>query len=352
MNSVNKNGVPVIGISGFSGSGKTTLIEQLIPLLIAKGLQVAVLKSDAHGLVMDTPGKDSYRFFEAGADVFIHDSNQSCLRHHLGNPLFLPDIVKVLSKTNDLILVEGYKSGHLPNKIWLLNDGEKSAPTEIGDFSLVLSRECDRVVALEKLIEQLLSQVLGAQPIWCGVLIGGKSSRMGEPKHLLKMGDQTWIEKIVATVDGLVNGVALLGRGELPGTLSETIPVIPDAPDRQGPIAALTAAMRWNPDVSWLILSCDLPYITKEAVNWLLAQRTVGQTAVIPVLDKPEPLFAWYHPRSKEYLEQAHAPRDILKAPRVAKVVPSATIRTAWHNINTPQQLEADLGHDACGFLS
>lgn len=57
----------VIAIVGHSGSGKTTLIEKLLPLLNAAGLKVATIKHTHHQVPLDTPGKDSWRFKQAGA---------------------------------------------------------------------------------------------------------------------------------------------------------------------------------------------------------------------------------------------------------------------------------------------
>ncbi|MDH5209856.1 MAG: molybdopterin-guanine dinucleotide biosynthesis protein B, partial [Burkholderiaceae bacterium] len=56
-----------IGFIGYSNSGKTTLIEKLIPLFRARGLSVSAIKNAHHGFDMDRPGKDSYRYREAGA---------------------------------------------------------------------------------------------------------------------------------------------------------------------------------------------------------------------------------------------------------------------------------------------
>ena len=57
----------VISIVGHSGAGKTTLVEKLIRELCARGLKVATIKHAHHKVVLDTPGKDSYRYKEAGA---------------------------------------------------------------------------------------------------------------------------------------------------------------------------------------------------------------------------------------------------------------------------------------------
>lgn len=60
--------VPLITITApKSNTGKTTLIERILPKLIAKGIRVGVVKSDAHAFTLDTEGKDSDRFFRAGA---------------------------------------------------------------------------------------------------------------------------------------------------------------------------------------------------------------------------------------------------------------------------------------------
>src|SRR4030066_1817174 len=52
---------------GHSGSGKTTLVEKLLRELSGRGLRVATIKHAHHKVVLDTPGKDSYRYKRAGA---------------------------------------------------------------------------------------------------------------------------------------------------------------------------------------------------------------------------------------------------------------------------------------------
>ncbi|WP_193394275.1 molybdopterin-guanine dinucleotide biosynthesis protein B [Aquitalea magnusonii] len=57
----------VLGVAGYSGSGKTTLLEKIIPLLLAAGVDVAVIKHTHHDVDWDQPGKDSWRHRQAGA---------------------------------------------------------------------------------------------------------------------------------------------------------------------------------------------------------------------------------------------------------------------------------------------
>ena len=54
---------------------------------------------------------------------------------------------------------------------------------------------------------------------------------MGEPKHLLRAGGQTWLEQTVATVGPHVAAVVLLGRGAVPAALAD-LPRLPDVPEQ------------------------------------------------------------------------------------------------------------------------
>ena len=66
------SGIPVVSVVGRSGSGKTTLLEKLIRELKRRGYRLAVVKHHYHaGLEFDVPGKDSYRFAQAGADHVV-----------------------------------------------------------------------------------------------------------------------------------------------------------------------------------------------------------------------------------------------------------------------------------------
>lgn len=104
--------IPVIGFAGYSGSGKTTLLEKLIPLLREKGIRTAVIKHDAHGLTFGDEGKDSRRFYHAGADIsLVTGPAQTAVFYH--RPLSLEEAVAGIRDV-DLILIEGYKHCNYP----------------------------------------------------------------------------------------------------------------------------------------------------------------------------------------------------------------------------------------------
>ena len=105
----------VLGLAGWSGSGKTTLMVRLIPALKARGLTVSTVKHAHHRFDVDTPGKDSFRHREAGAEeVLVASAHRFALMRELrGAPE--PDLADLLEKLSpvDLVLVEGFKrEGH------------------------------------------------------------------------------------------------------------------------------------------------------------------------------------------------------------------------------------------------
>ena len=106
----------VIGFAGFSGSGKTTLLEQVIPLLTAHGLRIAVIKHAHHKFDIDKPGKDSFRHREAGAgEVLVVSGFRWALMHELLNEAE-PTLEELCGRLSpcDLVLVEGYKYSGIP----------------------------------------------------------------------------------------------------------------------------------------------------------------------------------------------------------------------------------------------
>lgn len=109
---------PLLGMSGWSGAGKTTLLSSIIPHLKQAGLRVSVIKHGHHRIDLDTPGKDTYRFREAGADQVIFASQKTLAVMHAcatqADPE-LRDVLRLVAQTCvDLVLVEGFKHSAIP----------------------------------------------------------------------------------------------------------------------------------------------------------------------------------------------------------------------------------------------
>ncbi|HNR34246.1 MAG TPA: molybdopterin-guanine dinucleotide biosynthesis protein B [Candidatus Hydrogenedentes bacterium] len=334
--------LPVLLITGYSGSGKTTVIEQLIPRLIADGLTVAVIKHDTHGLHVDRPGKDSDRFFQAGATVIAHGPNEAFLRVPPERAWDLEAAAIHLLKSHDLVLVEGHKKTPIQAKIWLRGEADDPPPPEASDAIMDLKRADPRLERIYAFIHSWMEkQWLGA-PVHAGILIGGQSSRMGRPKHLIEQGGATWMERIAASLAGHADSVVVLGKGELPPAL-HGLPRLADAAGSSGPIAGMRAAMRWDPLASWLFVACDMPLVNAEAVAWLLGHRAPGRWAVMPRSGpgRVEPLFALYDFRAASFIEKVDGPRSLVDFPHVYTADIPDRLRDIWKNFNSDGDLRA-----------
>lgn len=107
---------PIFGVVGWKNSGKTTLVARLIGELTARGYRVAAAKHAHHSFDIDQPGRDSYRFREAGArQVLLASAVRWATIHELhGAPE--PSFEEMLAHVApcDLLLVEGWKGGPFP----------------------------------------------------------------------------------------------------------------------------------------------------------------------------------------------------------------------------------------------
>ncbi|WP_337023832.1 MULTISPECIES: molybdopterin-guanine dinucleotide biosynthesis protein MobB [unclassified Pantoea] len=125
--------VALLAIVAWSGTGKTTLLQQVIPLLKARGIRSGLIKHTHHQMDIDTPGKDSYLLRKAGADQVIVASTQrwALMCETPDQPLNLAELVaRMDSSTLDLVLVEGFKDEPVPKiALW-----RRDARGEVADL--------------------------------------------------------------------------------------------------------------------------------------------------------------------------------------------------------------------------
>jgi molybdopterin-guanine dinucleotide biosynthesis protein A len=125
---------------------------------------------------------------------------------------------------------------------------------------------------------------------------------MGKEKALLEFGGEPLILRIARQVEPLVTTVTAVGSPE-----RYTILGLRAMEDQEyggphksgrtpGPLAGIASALtatetEWN-----LILACDLPYLTREWLDWLLARAMVSDRQIIMprTAGGPEPLAAVY----------------------------------------------------------
>jgi molybdopterin-guanine dinucleotide biosynthesis adapter protein len=103
-------------VAAASNSGKTTLIEKVVAVLKARGLRIAVVKHASAGFDLDRPGKDSWRFQQAGADtVILVGPGTLALVKKTEHDAALAELEE-LTRDVDLVIHEGFKTS-AQNKI-------------------------------------------------------------------------------------------------------------------------------------------------------------------------------------------------------------------------------------------
>ncbi|MBD8145261.1 MULTISPECIES: molybdopterin-guanine dinucleotide biosynthesis protein MobB [Pantoea] len=132
--------LPILAIVGWSGTGKTTLLQQVIPILGAKGIRAGLIKHTHHQMDVDTPGKDSYLLRKAGASqVIVASSERWALMCETPEKqsINLPYLLSRMDHaTLEVVLVEGFKDEPVP-KIVLWRAGIKGGIEELLDEQVI-----------------------------------------------------------------------------------------------------------------------------------------------------------------------------------------------------------------------
>ena len=179
------------------------------------------------------------------------------------------------------------------------------------------------------------------------VLAGGHSKRMKTDKAAIRYHGKTQAEAAFERLSRFCGKVFLSDRrdqADLPGHTG--LPQIHDTFHEIGPMGGILSALAAHPNVPWLVVACDLPYLDDATLENLIRRRNPKKlaTAYSSAHDgKPEPLCAIYEPHSRGPLETfvargIHCPRKALMQSDVELLEPVNP--TALDNMNTPEEYE------------
>jgi len=105
------------------------------------------------------------------------------------------------------------------------------------------------------------------------ILSGGKSSRMGENKSLMKINDSTMIERVVNLMKSYFTEVILITN-----TPDEyeflNISLYEDIFTYRGPLAGIHSGLHHSETERNFIISCDIPLMTGEIIKYLIEYET------------------------------------------------------------------------------
>ena len=179
------------------------------------------------------------------------------------------------------------------------------------------------------------------------ILTGGESRRMGRDKSELNYHGKSQWEHLIDLIRPYCSQVFLSCNSRQASELRDKHPIIEDAFFNLGPMGGILSAFRADPNAAWLVLACDLPYLSESTLQFLLKNRNPSKTATA-FLDTdgvfPEPLITIWEPRSYplllQFLGQGYScPRKVLINTDVN--ILEAPVKKELFNANHPQEYAA-----------
>lgn len=192
-------------------------------------------------------------------------------------------------------------------------------------------------------------------PVYGLVLAGGSSSRMHSDKATLVYQGQTQLDRVFTMLGRHAEPVFVAVRSvQSSDPTRARRPLIVDSetlaaengasPGGRGPMLGIRSALAAYPEAAWLVVACDLPFLTDAVLAQLLTSRDPSRlaTAFRSAHDGlPEPLCAIWEPAAAaaltaHQLAGRNCPRKFLINHPVKLV--ELVDRRALDNINTPEE--------------
>lgn len=188
----------------------------------------------------------------------------------------------------------------------------------------------------------------GKRPIQCYylgmqtagfVLVGGRSSRMGRDKALLRSTSSSLLEEVASKVAAAAGSVALIGEPERYGKLGWDC--LPDLRPGLGPLAGIEAALESRRGELNLIIACDMPGLENRWLQRLLQKAEETSALCVVARDGNQhihPLLGVYRTKCVSAVRNALG-RNQLRVSDLIRELHPVTLdfeQTIW-NLNTPQ---------------
>ncbi|MGB0035822.1 MAG: molybdenum cofactor guanylyltransferase [Candidatus Acidiferrales bacterium] len=137
------------------------------------------------------------------------------------------------------------------------------------------------------------------------VLAGGESSRMGRDKGLLELDGVPLAVRAAKLAESVTGAPATIIGGAAYESFG--LRVIGDDWPGLGPLGGIATALRAS-ETPWnLVAACDLPYLTKEWLEFLIGRALASHAdALLPMNERgAEPLCAMYRKRCEPMIRAA-----------------------------------------------
>ncbi len=188
-------------------------------------------------------------------------------------------------------------------------------------------------------------------PLYGLVLAGGRSTRMGQDKAALAYHGKSQLDWAMDLIRPYVARAFVSVRADQTADVTRARhEQIVDIRNDIGPVAGILSAQARYPDVAWLVLACDLPFLDDTTLEHLIAARQGDRPATAYRSSHdglPEPLCAIYEPGSRDALAAYVASGR--QCPRKFLLQSNAQLLDepnphALDNVNTPAERGAVAG--------
>jgi molybdopterin-guanine dinucleotide biosynthesis protein A len=181
------------------------------------------------------------------------------------------------------------------------------------------------------------------------VLSGGESSRMKTDKGNLNYHGVNQRKYLYELLLKNCSETFISCNQKQAVELKDVLPIIQDTFLNLGPLGGILSAFQIDPNVAWLTVACDLPYLSEKTIEYLVQNRNPSKMATAfldPEGTFPEPLITIWEPKAYQVLLQFlslgySCPRkalinsdiQLLKAPEVKEL----------QNVNYPNEYQEAL---------
>ena len=124
------------------------------------------------------------------------------------------------------------------------------------------------------------------------ILAGGKSSRMGTDKGLLLIEGKAMIQYVIEQMQPIFENLVIVSNN--PEYEKFGLEVIPDLIKDIGPAGGIYTALKHSDSQLNFVVSCDMPFVTKEAIEFIVTNSNESQIVLLENQGRLEPLFGIY----------------------------------------------------------
>lgn len=135
-----------------------------------------------------------------------------------------------------------------------------------------------------------------AKDISAVVLAGGKSSRMGQNKALLKLGDKTMIESVIDNLRPLFNEIILVTNHPEEYTMLEDIRFIRDKMilEERNSLVGIYSALIEAHKKHVFVVPCDMPFLNQDLIRYMINESGEEDVLIPFIKEHYQPLHAIY----------------------------------------------------------